>query len=78
MPKKEKFVPKVPPHHLYCPICGEKAEYSEMLDSGEDCREVIIHKFCDKCGATWVVKYSLKPKAITNIKVNYEYEDIPL
>lgn len=77
MSKKEKFIPKVPPNHLYCPICGTKAECSETV-SGEDCQELIVYKFCNKCGATWAVKYTLKPKVITDIKVNYEYDDILL
>ena len=82
MPKKEKFIPKVPPHHLYCPICGGKAiqnaVFCKMIEFKPEFSEANVEKFCDTCGARWVVRYYLKPKAITNIRVNYEYEDIPL
>lgn len=79
MPVKNKITPKVPPHHQYCPVCGDKAS----LDGGElkysyECSEITIKKYCNKCGANWKVKYYLKPKAITDIKVYCEYEDIPL
>lgn len=76
---KEKFQPKVPPHHLYCPICGDKAGISrDVFTRASDCSEITIHKYCDKCGANWDVRYYLKPKAITNIVVCSEYEDIAL
>ena len=78
MPKpKEKLTPKIPPHHQYCPICGDKAEMTEFLRLG-NCEEAIAHKHCNKCGATWKVKYYLKPKAIIDINVCCEYEDIQL
>jgi uncharacterized Zn finger protein len=77
MPKKEKFVPKIPPNHLYCPICGDKAISKELIKTGES-DEATVFKYCNKCGATWQVKYYLKPIAITNIVINYQYEDIPL
>ena len=62
MPIKQKFQPKIPPHHLYCPICGDKARLCEFLNAGEDLHEAITHKHCDKCGANWIVKYDLVPK----------------
>lgn len=78
MPIKKKLQPTIPPNHNYCPVCGDKAEFSSNIVPTVGCSEISIRKYCNKCGATWTVRYYLKPKAITNIAVATEYEDIPL
>lgn len=74
---KGKLQPKVPPHHLYCPICGDKAEASKP-ETNSNCEYVDVRKHCNKCGANWVVRYYMKPMKISEIIVCSEYEDIDL
>lgn len=77
--EKQKITPKIPPNHNYCPICGDRASYGTgTLAPTADCTELSMRKYCNRCGATWTVRYYLKPKAITNICVSTEYEDISL